>query len=171
MFCPKCGNELKEQDKFCPKCGEPNAGYRKQPQPAAPKTEETFFFAPAESAAPLQNEYRPSSGFDFSPNTASGEFSAYQPQQAPVEENKPENPIFGTLGMIFGILGMWPGLILAIIGLAQYKDPKNRKKCKIGIGFVIGWFAFSFVLGIVLGLLGIDVTDFFPLAILSGLFR
>lgn len=21
MFCPKCGNEIKEATKFCPKCG------------------------------------------------------------------------------------------------------------------------------------------------------
>ena len=168
MFCPKCGTELKEQDKFCPRCGEPNATYREQPQPAAPKTEDSFFFAPAEPAAP-QNEYRPTAGFDYPQNAASSEFSAYQPQQAPVEESKPENPIFGTLGMIFGIIGLWPGLILSIIGLTKYKDPKNRRKCKIGIGFVIGWFVFSFVLGIVLGMLGVE--DILSFTLLNGLLR
>ena len=42
------------------------------------------------------------------------------------------------------------GLILAIVGLCTYKLPENRSKCKIALGFVIGWF----VLGVLIGIAG-----------------
>lgn len=153
MFCPKCGNELKEQDKFCPKCGQENASYREGV--AAPKAEDSFFFAPSQQTSQPQNEFRPEgSTFDYTPNTdSSNDFSQYGSQPAPAEDVE-ENPIFAKLGLILSIFGLTPGLVLCIIGLIKYKNPQNRRKCKLGIGFIIGWCVVGFFLGIVLGMLG-----------------
>ena len=149
MFCTKCGAELRAQDKFSHKCGQENVGYVEE------KKEDSFFFAPS-AAEPAQatSEFRPdnASSIEYTPSASSSEFSGYG--FAPAAEEKPESSTMGTLALVFSCLGgMYPGLILAIIGLCKYKQPKNRKKCKIAIGVFIGWIVVSVVFGMVLGVL------------------
>ncbi len=71
-----------------------------------------------------------------------------------VETYEPPYPYeSGTLGicaLIFSVLGGWLGLVLSIIGLCKYKTPEHRTKCKIGLGFCIGWFLIGLLLGIIL---------------------
>ena len=52
---------------------------------------------------------------------------------------KEECSALGICALVFGILGGWLGLVLGIIGLATCKEERNRKNCKIGIGFFLGW--------------------------------
>lgn len=54
-------------------------------------------------------------------------------------QEKPESSGLGIASIVFGALGGFLGLIFGIIGLSSYKDPKNRRNCKIGIGLFIGW--------------------------------
>lgn len=56
-----------------------------------------------------------------------------------------EDTTLGTLAIVFSALGTIVGLILAIIGLSRYKDPSNRRKCKIALYIYIGWAVFIFI--------------------------
>ncbi len=67
-----------------------------------------------------------------------------------VEKQSNESSVLSYCAMIFGILGGWLGLILGIVGLISNKDTANRKRCKIGIGFFIGWVVLYIVLIIVI---------------------
>ncbi len=48
-----------------------------------------------------------------------------------------ENVIWGVLSIVCAFFMPILGLIFGIIGLTTYKEPKNRKLCKVGIGIVI----------------------------------
>lgn len=61
-----------------------------------------------------------------------------------------ESNVWGILSIVFGALGGWLGLVFGIIGLCTYKDESNRKKCKIGIGLVLGWVVLAIIYIIVL---------------------
>lgn len=69
-----------------------------------------------------------------------------------VEENTQhdDSSVMGILSIIFGALGGWLGLLFGIIGLATYKEPKNRKNCKIGIGLFIGWVVLYIIMIIII---------------------
>ncbi|MCM1196100.1 MAG: zinc ribbon domain-containing protein [Roseburia sp.] len=58
----------------------------------------------------------------------------------------PEGSVLGILSIVFGAFGGWLGLVLGIIGLCMYKEPNNRKKCKVGIGLFIGWVVILIIL-------------------------
>lgn len=55
--------------------------------------------------------------------------------------------VVSILALVFGILGGWAGLVLAIIGLANPDTVgTDRTYCKIGLGFFIGWVILIIVL-------------------------
>lgn len=60
--------------------------------------------------------------------------------------SKDDSSVIGILAIVFGALGGWLGLVFGIIGLVMYKEPKNRKNCKIGIGLFIGWVVVAIII-------------------------
>lgn len=70
------------------------------------------------------------------------------PTRRVVEENVPrdDSSVMGILAIVFGALGGWLGLVFGIIGLVMYKEPKNRKNCKIGIGLFVGWVVLAIII-------------------------
>ena len=60
------------------------------------------------------------------------------------EEN--EKPGIGIAALVFSILGGWLGLVLAIVGLCQYKEGKNKNRCKIAIVISICWVFLGFII-------------------------
>lgn len=80
-----------------------------------------------------------------------------------------ERPVIGYLALIFGILGGWIGLLMGVIGLATYKEPKNRKNCKIGIGLFVAWIVVYVIIVVVAVITvvnngnAIDYYSFLPL--------
>ena len=67
----------------------------------------------------------------------------------------PENQTLGVLAIVFSALfGNCVGLILAIVGLVQYKQPEGKKKCIIALIIFGVWFVLSFIYGFYLGLTG-----------------
>ncbi len=57
-----------------------------------------------------------------------------------------ETPTIGILSIVFGALGGWLGLVLAIVGLCTYKKKENRTKCYIGMGLFIAWVILYIIL-------------------------
>ncbi len=82
------------------------------------------------------------------------------------DNHSDENTVYGILAIVFGALGGWLGLVFGIIGLSTYKDPKNRKNCKIGIGLFIAWVVLYIILVVVVvatTLGSISYMSFLPL--------
>ena len=133
MKCTSCGNELADQSQFCPYCG----------------TKVDFTTAPVQQ--PETNAYnpddytRPNDYNAFNTDTPEGN-SQFNQQVAP-EKRKNENPVFGILAIIFSLLGGWLGLVFAIMGIAIYKDKKNKTLCFIAIGLQVFWFVVGFITG------------------------
>ncbi|HPG91808.1 MAG TPA: hypothetical protein PK675_00175 [Clostridia bacterium] len=50
---------------------------------------------------------------------------------------KTENKALGILAIIFGVAQCVIGFILSVIGLSIYKEPENKRNCKIGLGLSI----------------------------------
>ncbi len=135
MRCPCCGNEVREDERYCSHCGQNNENY------TGSKPIEKVEIYPAGN----------SSGSSQSQTTY--QQPAYQQQNGNQQSNtKPakESSALGICAIIFGVLGGWLGLLLSIIGLCTYKTPEQRLKCKIGLGFVIGWAVVGFIIGLVL---------------------
>lgn len=90
------------------------------------------------------------------------------PTRRVVEENVPrdDSPVMGILAIVFGALGGWLGIVFGIIGLTMYKEPKNRKNCKIGIGLFVGWivlWVIIIVAVVITGMGAISNMAFLPL--------
>lgn len=79
------------------------------------------------------------------------ESNNYKEQRNYAANNNCENPVWGTLALIFGILGS-VGIVFGIIGLVQYKndkDPnhsKNKKKSIAGLVLGIVWTVLTIIL-------------------------
>jgi len=57
---------------------------------------------------------------------------------------KTENKALGILAIIFGVVQCVVGFILSIIGLSIYKEPENKRNCKVGLGLSIA-FIFLYI--------------------------
>ncbi len=73
----------------------------------------------------------PYCGAEQNINDTFHQYNNYEPAQ--------ESKTLAYLALIFGILGGILGLILGLVGLSTYRNPENRKLCKIGIGFFVFW--------------------------------
>ena len=69
----------------------------------------------------------------------------------------PESKAIAVLAIVFSCLGGWLGIVFAIVGLSQYKEPQNRMKCKIALCIFCFELVFFFILGFILGMMGIQV--------------
>jgi len=149
MRCSCCGNEVRENERYCSNCGQNNEGYverkpierveiYRQPQNNSVNSQYTGANTYSQGQMPNGPYSHPGDNYQ-QPN------SYYQ---APPPVTKTESSTIGILAIIFSVLGGWLGLILAIVGLCTYKLPENRTKCKIALGFVIGWFVLGILLGI-----------------------
>ena len=70
------------------------------------------------------------------------------------EEVAPESQTLGICAIVFSAMcGTWIGLILAIIGLAKYKQPEGKKKCYIAIAIIVAWIVIGFIIGFIGGLI------------------
>lgn len=125
MYCSCCGKEIREDERYCDNCGQNNEGYVEK---KSIETVEIYQQANSNSA-----------------NVQASNTS----QQNNIKTIKEESAAIGVLAMIFGILGGWLGLMFSIIGLCTYQNPEHRTKCKIGLGFFIGWSVIAIILGIV----------------------
>jgi len=63
---------------------------------------------------------------------------------------KPESKALGILAIIFGVVQAFIGLILSIIGLSIYKEPDNKRNCKIGLGLSIGIIVLYIIMFVVM---------------------
>lgn len=80
------------------------------------------------------------------------------PVRRVVEEDLSDySSVIGILAIVFGALGGWLGLVFGTIGLFMYKDPKNRKNCRIGIGLFIGWVVLAVVIVVIVFALAIGM--------------
>lgn len=141
MKCSCCGSEITSKDRFCPNCGENNEAYVEVIENSRPSS--------------TQNVNQTINKVPIYPNTGTST-NQTQNNNSPVyiysqtqvvTTVKPESKALGICAIIFSVLGGWLGLVLSIVGLCNYKEPNNRKLCKVGLGFCIGWV----VLGIILG--------------------
>lgn len=87
----------------------------------------------------------------------SGTYSA--PRQSAPTQIAPSNsafdkPLYGTLAVIFSVLGGWIGLLLSILGLLKSNNPVVRKRCKIGLIILACWVGFVVLLAILGGVVG-----------------
>ena len=57
-----------------------------------------------------------------------------------------ESSTLGVLSIVFAVVMPIVGLILSIVGLSIYKDPANRRNCKIALWLVLGIYGFVIVL-------------------------
>ena len=131
MKCSCCGREITDKDRFCPNCGENNEAYVEV----------------VETPKPLESQVINQSVANTSINSST---PLYVYNQTRVVHVRREGKGLGICALVFSILGGWLGLVLSIIGLSTYQDPENRKLCKIGLGFFIGWFIFCIILSIAL---------------------
>lgn len=158
MKCPCCGYEVSANDRFCPNCGENNESYVEhnvQVTPSYSRPANTQINQPINrvSIYPQNNNNsynnNSNSGVNHNNNNnQSNQSQVYLYNQEQYITKKEESKTIGILAIVFSVLGGWLGLILSIIGLCTYKEPENRKLCKIGVGFIIGWF----IVGIIIGL-------------------
>ena len=130
MRCSCCGNEVREDERYCNKCGQNNEYYVER----KPIEKVEIYHQPSSS----------NSGYS-QPQTTYQQTNIYQ--QTTVQPVKQESGALGVCAIIFSVLGGWLGLLLSIIGLCTYKTPEHRTKCKIGLGFVIGWFVIGLIIG------------------------
>ena len=130
MRCSCCGSEVREDERYCNKCGQNNEGYVER--------------KPIERVEIYHQQ--PNNTTYSQPQPTYQQTNIYQ--QTNVQPVKQESGALGVCAIVFSVLGGWLGLVLSIIGLCTYKTPEYRTKCKIGLGFVIGWF----VIGIIIGL-------------------
>ena len=130
MRCSCCGSEVREDERYCNKCGQNNEGYVER--------------KPIERVEIYHQQ--PNNTTYSHPQPTYQQTNIYQ--QTNVQPVKQESGALGVCAIVFSVLGGWLGLVLSIIGLCTYKTPEHRTKCKIGLGFVIGWF----VIGIIIGL-------------------
>ena len=130
MRCSCCGSEVREDERYCSKCGQNNEGYVER-----------------RSIERVEIYHQPTNSAYSQPQTTDRQTNIYQ-QTTYQPQQKQESGALGVCAIIFSVLGGWLGLVLSIIGLCTYKTPEHRTKCKIGLGFVIGWF----VIGILIGL-------------------
>ncbi len=72
------------------------------------------------------------------------EYNNYQQNNGYYEPRR-ESSAIAYLALIFGLFGGLLGLILGIIGLVKYREPKNRMLSAIGIVLFLFWvFIFMF---------------------------
>lgn len=129
MRCSCCGNEVKETERYCSACGQNNDGY------VETKTIERVEIYQKPVPPPTYSQPQPTYH-----QTNIYQQHTYQPP-------KQESGALAICALVFSILGGWLGLVLSIIGLCTYTTPEHRTKCKIGLGFVIGWFVFGLLIG------------------------
>lgn len=65
------------------------------------------------------------------------------------ESLQKESSALGVCAIVFSVLSGFVGLVLGIIGLLLYKDPRNRKNCKIAIGIFIAWVVLAIIIYVV----------------------
>ena len=130
MRCSCCGNEVREDERYCNKCGQNNEGYVER----KPIEKVEIYHQPTNSTySQPQTTYQQTNIYQQ---------TTYQPQQ------KQESGALGVCAIIFSALGGWLGLLLAIIGLCNYKAPENRTKCKIALGIAAAWVVIGFLIGL-----------------------
>lgn len=71
-----------------------------------------------------------------------------------VSQPKEETPAIGILAIVFSVLGGWVGLVFSIIGLCIYKEERNKRNCKIGLGISIAAIVIWIIFWVVFFLLG-----------------
>ena len=143
MKCSCCGSEITSKDRFCPNCGENNESYvetvtslRQSPRPSQSQPINQPI-----NRVPIHQE----PNYSNQPNNSQVNIYSHTQIVTPV---KTEGKALGICALIFSILGGWLGLVLSIVGLCNYKDPENRKLCKIGLGFCIGWAVLILIIGL-----------------------
>lgn len=129
MRCSCCGNEVREDERYCDKCGQNNEGYVER-----------------KSIEKVEIYRQPSNNMYSQPQPTYQQTNIYQ--QTNVQPVKQESGALGICAIIFSVLGGWLGLLLSIIGLCTYETPRHRTKCKIGLGFAIGWFVIGLIIGL-----------------------
>ena len=123
MRCSCCGKEIREDERYCSNCGQNNEYYVEN------KPIEKVEIYQSSSTSTGSNP--PQVGYH---QTTIYQQNTYQPQP------KVESGALGICAIIFSVLGGWLGLVLSIIGLCTYQTPEHKTKCKVGLGFCIGWF-------------------------------
>ena len=131
MRCSCCGNEVREDERYCNNCGQNNEGYVER----KPIEKVEIYRQPSNNSAYSQ------------PQSTYQQTNIYQ--QNTYQTQKQESGALGILAIIFGVLGGWLGLVLSIVGLCTYKTPEHKTKCKVGLGFFIGWVVLYFIIGLV----------------------
>ena len=127
MRCSCCGNEVREDERYCNKCGQNNEGYVEK--------------KPIEKVEIYQQKTGSSTNTQSQPTYQ--QTNIYQQNTYPAP--KQESATLGVLAIIFGALGGWLGLVLAIVGLCTYQSPEHKTKCKIGLGLFIGWVVLGLI--------------------------
>ena len=123
MKCECCGKEMESNERFCPNCGANNENYV---EPVKAEVVEGN-----QSQTPSTNVYQQNTKIVY------------------VQQNsQKESSALGVCAIIFSILGGWLGLILAIVGLSTYKEPDNRRNCKIALGILGFWIFLIFILAL-----------------------
>ncbi|MGN0431427.1 MAG: zinc-ribbon domain-containing protein [Lachnospiraceae bacterium] len=121
MFCTKCGNQLKDNDKFCPKCGNPVQAAPQVPvQPQEPvQAESTEAKTPVQNPEPVQAE----------------PVAAEMPQILPQEKAPAPAKKKGKAGIVaacaaLGILLVAAGVFLCVKFLGKEDADKGDKSGK-----------------------------------------
>lgn len=127
MFCPKCGNQLKDNAKFCSKCGNPVKIAPKpsvQTEKPAPRSGQTP--ASAERQTPRSGQAS-SSAERQAPRSgqtpASAERQAPRSSQAPVSEKQPEKKKSPVLAIVLSVI-----VVAAVAALAFFFASGGLKK-------------------------------------------
>lgn len=116
------------QQLYCNNCGQNNEGYVER----KPIEKVEIYHQPPNSSTYTQ------------PQSTYQQTNIYQ--QNTYQTQKQESGALGILAIIFSVLGGWLGLVLSIIGLCTYQTPEHKTKCKVGLGFCIGWFVLWLIL-------------------------
>ena len=140
MKCSVCGKEISSKDKYCSDCGARNYDY---------VTDNSDM----NSGGTINNRYhenKPKNDNSSTPPkyTYEKKMENKNYKFSYEQEQEKEKPVLGILALVFACFGGWLGLILGIVGLCNYKEEKNRKRCKIAIGITIAWFAIGIIAGL-----------------------
>lgn len=140
MKCSVCGKEISSKDKYCFDCGARNYDYVAENLDM--NSGETINNRYYENKPKNDNSSIPPK-YTYEKNMENKNYKFSYGQ-----EQEKEKPVLGILALVFACFGGWLGLVLGIVGLANYKEEKNRKRCKIAIGITIAWFAIGIIIGL-----------------------
>lgn len=163
--CPKCGNQLQDNENFCPRCGnllqtqipqsKPGNNYKICPSCGnkVPVNAPTCYVCGADLSPAPQSAPRPQSA-QPEPNVTPQYNPSYQQRPVPKTMNGrlTASLVISILGLVFssigyGIMGIvfGPiGIILGIVGLILANSKNNEKGGKRTAAFVCSFLAIVF---------------------------